>query len=55
MFEDFLVSLLGSPPEVLASPEMILYIFSFIILIYIIKSFFSLFYMVAGVFNGRDD
>ena len=55
MFQDFLVNLLGSPPEVLSSPEMILYIFSFILLIYIIKSFFSLFYAIAGFNSGRDD
>ena len=55
MFQEFLINLIGSPPETLASPEMILYIFSFILLTFIIKSFFSIFYAIAGFFNGRDD
>ena len=55
MFEQFLINLIGSPPEALDSPEMITYIFCFILLLYIIKSFFSLFYMIAGFINGRDD
>ena len=55
MFQSFLENIIGSPPQVLASPEMFIYIFSFILLIYIIKSFFSLFYAIAGFINGRDD
>ncbi len=55
MFYNFLIDLIGSPPATLDSPEMITYIFCFILLIFIIKSFFSIFYAIAGFFNGRDD
>lgn len=55
MFIDFIQNLLGPPPEVLYSPETLEYIFGFIILIYIIKAIFSVFYIIGGLVNNYDD
>lgn len=55
MFIEFIQNLLGPPPEVLVSTATLEYIFGFIILIYIVKSVFSLFYFVGGIFNNYDN